>query len=57
MRASSFSRGKGTLFLVERKSRNVVWSIYDQPKSSTPKESGWLAGRVVDRLKKSRTGK
>ncbi len=57
MRASSFSRGKGTLFLVERKSRNVVWSIYDQPKSSTPNELDRLAGRVVDRLKKSRAGK
>jgi hypothetical protein len=57
MRASSFSRGKGTLFLVERKSRNVVWSIYDQPKSSTPDEMDRLAGRVVDRLKKSRAGK
>ena len=57
MRASSFSRGKGTLFLVERKSRNVVWSIYDQPKSSTPNDLDRLAGRVVDRLKKSRAGK
>ena len=57
IRASSFSRGKGTLFLVERKSRDVVWSIYEQPKSSTPKELDRVAGRVVDRLKTSRAGK
>ena len=57
VRASSFSRGKGTLFLVERKSRDVVWSIYEQPRSSTPKELDRVAGRVVDRLKTSRAGK
>ena len=57
VRASSFGRGKGTLFLVERKSRDVVWSIYEQPRGFTPKELDRVAGRVVDSLKKSRAGK
>jgi hypothetical protein len=56
-RTTSFGRGRGTLFLVERKSRNVVWSVYDVPKGSSPQEMDRLAGRMVDRLKKARSGK
>lgn len=56
-RTTSFGRGRGTLFLVERKSRNVVWSVYDVPKGSSPRDLDRLAGRVVDRLKKDLAGK
>lgn len=54
---SSFSRGRGNLFLVERKSQAVVWSNYDRPKDSTPKELDRVAARVVEKLKQSRGGK
>jgi hypothetical protein len=52
-RTTSFGRGRGTLFLVERKTRNVVWSVYDVPKGSSPQEMDRLAGRMADRLKKA----
>lgn len=51
-RASSFSRGKGNLFIVDRKTRNVLWSIYERPKDSTPGELSKTAERVVKRLKR-----
>jgi len=54
---SSFSRGRGNLFLVERKSQAVVWSVYDRPKDSTPKELDRVAARVVEKLNKARGGK
>lgn len=57
LRASSFGRGSGTLFLVERKSQTVLWSVFEKPKDSTPKELDRTAGRVVGKLKKARSGK
>ncbi|MBI4877674.1 MAG: hypothetical protein HY822_23835 [Acidobacteria bacterium] len=53
VRASSFARGRGTLFLVERKSRAVVWSAYAPPKDSSSRELDRAAGRIVGSLKKS----
>ena len=49
---SSFGRGKGTLFLVDVKSRQLVWSAYEPPKDMTPAQLDRTAGRVVDRLRK-----
>jgi hypothetical protein len=58
VRYSSFSRGKGTLFLVDRKTRNVVWSIYERPKNSNADELSRTAERVVNHLKKDlKTGR
>jgi hypothetical protein len=54
---STFGRGRGTLFLVERKSRSVVWSVFDAPRDSSPRELDRLAGRVAERLKRAQTGK
>jgi hypothetical protein len=56
-RTSSFNRGRGNIFIVERKSRNVIWSIYAPPKDSTPGELSKTAGRVVKRLKDDLTDK
>lgn len=56
-RMSSFGRGSGTLFLVERKSQTVVWSVYDKPRDVTPKELDRVAGRVVGKLKKARSAR
>ncbi|MBZ5610345.1 MAG: hypothetical protein LAP38_18945 [Acidobacteriia bacterium] len=47
---SSFNKGKGNLFLVDRKSRAVLWSVYELPKDSTPGELTKIAKRVVKQL-------
>ena len=52
LRASSFGRGKGTYFIVDRKTRNVLWSIYARPKNSGDDELDKTAERIVSRLKK-----
>jgi hypothetical protein len=49
---SSFGRAKGTVFLVDAKSRAVVWATYDPPKGTSPKELDRTAGSIVARLKK-----
>ena len=51
-RPSSFARGRGNLFLVSRKSRDVIWSMYEQPKNSSPQGLDEAADRVVKQLKK-----
>jgi hypothetical protein len=53
---SSIGRGKGTIFLVERSSRNVVWSIYNKPKDYQPKTLDRVAEKVADAFKKEATG-
>ena len=50
IRAGSFNRGQGNFFVVDRNSRNVIWSVYERPKNSTPGELSKTAGRVVKRL-------
>ena len=51
VRSSSFGRSKGTIFLVETSSRAVLWSAYEPPKNSTPKELDRTAQRIVESLK------
>jgi hypothetical protein len=51
VRLTSFSRGRGTFFIVDRKSRNVLWSTYERPKDSSHGEMTKTAERVVKRLK------
>jgi hypothetical protein len=48
--ASSFSRGKGTLFLVDAKSKQVVWSIYEKPKDSLPATLNKTAKKIIEKL-------
>jgi hypothetical protein len=50
--SSSFGRASGTVFLVDTKSRSVVWSVYDPPKGPTSKDLDRTAGEIVGRLKK-----
>jgi hypothetical protein len=50
---SSFSRGKGNVFLVDAKSRQVVWSVYQLPKGSSAKELDRTASDIVSRLKRN----
>jgi hypothetical protein len=49
---SAFGRGKGTVFLVHAKGRQVVWSVYDPPKSSSGNDMDRTASDIVSRLKK-----
>lgn len=49
-RISSFSRGKGNVFLVSRKTGAVLWSHYKQPKTSRSKDMDHTADDIVDGL-------
>jgi len=55
--SNSFSRGKGTVFLVDAKSRQVVWSAYQLAKGSSAKELDRTASDIVSRLKRDLKGK
>jgi len=55
--ASSFGGGKGTVFLVSVKSREVLWSTYAKPKDSRGEQLEKTAGRICGELKKSMGGK
>ncbi len=50
-RISSLTRPKGTLFLVDATSRQIVWSTFETTKNQNPKQLARLAQRVVERLK------
>jgi hypothetical protein len=47
---STFLSAKGTLFLVDAKSKQVVWSYFEQPKSSTAVTLDKRAKKVVQQL-------
>jgi len=44
-------RGRGTIFLVDVKSRQVLWSAFEKPRNSSPQELDHTAERIVKRLK------
>jgi len=50
--SSTFGRGKGTIFLVDAKSRQVIWSTYQPATSSAGKEMHRTASDIVSRLMK-----
>lgn len=54
--AASITRGKGAVFLVDRKSRAVVWSDYQKPKNSSPDEMNRVAEKIAQKLEKDRKG-
>ncbi|MBM3796026.1 MAG: hypothetical protein FJW31_18650 [Acidobacteria bacterium] len=55
--ASSFSRGRGNIFLVDVKTRQVLWSLYARPKRIMPDELDRTSAGIVERLKKDVSGK
>src|SRR5207248_1542892 len=57
VRNSSFGRGKGTVFLVDIKSRAVIWSLYQKPGRSTPEDLNRTAVHIVERIKKEQKTK
>src|SRR5262245_50121141 len=51
-RVSSFGRSKGTIFLVDLKSRAVIWSAYQKRSRSTPDVLDRTAIHIVQQIKK-----
>ena len=52
-----FSHGKGSMFLVDRQSHEVLWSTYAVAKSARSEDLNQLAGKIVAELDKSRKAK
>ena len=50
---STFARGKGNFFVVDRQSRYVLWSTYERPRNSSPDELTRAAAKVVRHLKQA----
>jgi hypothetical protein len=49
---STFGRSKGNIFLVDSRSRQVLWSTYDPPKSNAARDLNRTASDIVSRIKK-----
>ena len=56
-RVHSFSRGRGNIFLIDAKSRRVLWTGFDVPKSTRPNELQKSAERLIKALVKEKNGK
>ena len=54
---ATFGRGRGTIFLVDVKSRQVLWSIFVSPKNNSPSELDSTAQYIVKHLKLTLEGK
>jgi hypothetical protein len=50
-------RGRGTTFLVNRRTHDVLWSVYELPKDNRPAGLRRTAGRISEQLGKSIKGK
>lgn len=51
------SHARGTIFLIDRKTRNVSWSFYDRPKNTSPDEMNHVAEKIASKLSKDLKGK
>ncbi|HYO80166.1 MAG TPA: hypothetical protein VES20_02090 [Bryobacteraceae bacterium] len=49
-RPSSFSRSRGNIFLVDRESKQVLWSTWLRPRGTRPDDLHRAAGEIADRL-------
>jgi hypothetical protein len=47
------SRSRGAVFLVDRNTHMVLWSTFEEPKSTDPKDLYKAAQHIVERLAKS----
>ena len=56
-RIQSFSRGKGNVFLVDAKSRRVLWTGFDIAKNTRADSLQKSASRLVSQLRKVKAGK
>lgn len=50
--SSTWSRGQGTVFLVDRKTRNVLWSMHRTTKNTQRAEMVAQAKKITEQLKK-----
>lgn len=55
--AVPLSRSKGNIFLVDRKTHVVLWSMYATPKSTQSEDLNELAGRIAVKIQKDRKAK
>lgn len=53
VRAGGLSRGKGTIFLVDRRTSQVLWSAYVRPASSSPKDLDRAAKKITKAIERS----
>ncbi len=53
---SSFRRGKGNVFLVDLRTRHVVWSTYLPPKNYSSKQLNKAAAKIVAALQQAVSG-
>jgi hypothetical protein len=51
--SGTFGRAKGTIFLVDPKSHEVLWSAYQPPKNTSTTEMDRTASDIVSRLKRA----
>ncbi len=51
-RISSFGKGKGNVFLIDRATRQVLWSDYKLPKNSQAPELNHIADTIIDKLQR-----
>ena len=56
-RVGGGQRSRGTFFLVDRKTRDILWSDEEVPKGTSPKETRRIAARIADHLGKVLKGK
>jgi len=50
-------RSKGAIFLVDRRTRNILWSDYVRPKSAQADELNHVADKIAGQLEKDKKGK
>ena len=53
-RMAPLSQSRGTLFLVDRASHQVLWSTFHEPKTSQPKALNEAARRIVESMAAAR---
>jgi hypothetical protein len=55
--SSNFGRGKGTIFLVDLKTRAVVWSSFTKSNGTAPDTLDRTATQIVQQIKKQQKAK
>lgn len=56
-RVGGFGRGKGNIFLIDAKTRRVLWTGFDIPKNTRAEALQKSAERLTSQLRKEKTGK
>lgn len=56
-RITSGARSRGAIFLVNRKTRDILWSAYEPSKGTAPADLNRTADRIAEKLGKAIKGK